>query len=74
MGRSSKSTFPLTAIQLSIACCDECPKCKSQHTPGTGFGTDYICTAVKPNKTVMGYIEWDSEKVPVPDWCPLRVK
>jgi hypothetical protein len=62
-----------TGILLNILGCDECPKVRRAHTPGTGFGEDYFCTAVSPERKTMGYIEWDSEKTEVPAWCPIRV-
>jgi hypothetical protein len=49
---------------------------KVSHTPGSGYASDYFCPKVKDKKgkpkKIMGYIEWDSEKKPVPDWCPIR--
>lgn len=68
-----KDKLPIVTIQLKIRCCDECPKVDSEHTSGTGFGVDYYCTLISPKKLVMGYIEWDREKKPIPDWCPLKV-
>ena len=57
---------------IEINRCDECPKVRTERTPGAGCATDYYCTATRRDKKVMGYIEWSREMKPVPKWCPLK--
>lgn len=64
--------LPLVNLKLPVYSCAECPKVKTARHPGAGYAIDYFCTAIEPEKKVMNYIEWDSERTPVPDWCPLR--
>ncbi len=64
-------------VRLAVVTnCHKCPHISDpQHTPGSGFGQDYYCTAVKPRKLVVGYVEWPSEMAKdheFPDWCPLE--
>lgn len=60
----------LTKIYLDIPGCDQCPKVRTEKIGGCGI--DYFCSLT--GEKSMSYIEWDSEKKPVPDWCPLRAK
>ncbi len=50
-----------------------CPFVHSERTQGAGFAVDYWCNGTKTPRKIIGYIEWDSEIPPVPEWCPYRV-
>ena len=63
-----------TKIVLIVDNCSQCPKCNQERTPEAGYAFDYYCTMFKNPKKVMGYIEWEHEKEPIPEWCPLRLK
>lgn len=60
-------------IPFKLDCCAYCPKVKEERTPNAGYAFDYYCTA-KNNRKIMGYVEYDSELVEVPKWCPYKVK
>jgi hypothetical protein len=47
--------------------------CETERTIGAGYAFDYLCKACGKRK-IVGYVEWDSEIPPVPDWCPFRIK
>jgi hypothetical protein len=65
--------LPFTKIILEIdACNNGCPHCGEKITKGYGYAMDYFCK-LKNNKVVSGYVEWESDLNPVPDWCPVRV-
>ena len=54
--------------------CMNCPNCDTKLTKGFGYAMDYFCTAAD-NKTIAGYVEWDSEKPKdgvFPKFCPLK--
>lgn len=58
--------------------CVNCPNVTLSHTPGSGCGTDYRCTATASklekgkNRLIAGYVECDSEMPKeIPAWCPL---
>lgn len=60
-----------TMIKLVISDCSECPKVVEKRTPNAGYAHDYFCS-ITFNRKVMGYVEWESDKAPVPDWCPIK--
>lgn len=60
----------MTKIVLDIKNCTGCPKVVQERTPRAGYAVDYFCSLVD-NKLVSGYVEWESDLNPVPDWCPL---
>lgn len=53
-----------------IDTCINCPLVYSEQTSSAGFALDYFCSAVKPMKQVMSYVEWPRDFKEVPDWCP----
>lgn len=61
-----------TTIQLEINNCTDCPKNYSVLTKGYGHAVDYKCSEMD-GKTSSGYVEWNSDINPVPEWCPLKV-
>ena len=61
------------AVTFELYGCERCPKVIEKRTEGAGYAFDYFCSA-KGNKKIMGYIEYDSELVEVPKWCPYIVK
>jgi len=64
----------MAAIKLEIRrCMPDCPYCISSLTKGYGYATDYRCSKMG-GTLICGYVEWDSDKVDVPDWCPLLIK
>lgn len=68
---------PQRSVRLAIITnCHHCPYIsRPEHTPGSGCGQDYYCTAVTPCKLVVGYVEWTSDRAKdhdFPDWCPLE--
>ena len=80
----------MAIIAIKIDRCDQgCPHCKQYRTLGVGCADDYHCEIVDEppyegevpyhkrmdvGRLIMSYIEWDSEKIMIPAWCPLRVK
>ena len=62
---------PEVYVVLGVGRCDLCPCVMTAPTPGVGCATDYYCKAANCKK-IVGYVEWDSEIPPVPDWCPFR--
>ena len=66
------------AIQIQLEKCIDnskkikCPYCTEKLTKGYGYAVDYMCSLMD-NRITSGYIEWEYEINPVPDWCPLRV-
>lgn len=68
---------PAAMVVIGVGRCDECPCVKETRTPRAGFAFDYYCNACQtpdgPRK-ITGYIEYDSEMPPVPDWCPFKIK
>jgi hypothetical protein len=58
-------------IEVALEDCRKCPECGNKLTKGYGFTTDYFCK-LKNNKITSGYVEWERDVKPVPDWCPLR--
>lgn len=75
-GNCSDHQFaPAVFVSIGVGRCDECPCVKETRTPRAGFAFDYYCNACQtPDgpKKITGYIEYDSEMPPVPDWCPFR--
>lgn len=57
-------------IKLIIKDCSECPKHRTEHTPYSGYASDYYCELT--GKKIAGYIEWPGEMPEVPEDCPLR--
>jgi len=55
-----------------------CPYAGTAGTRGAGFAQDYFCKLTPDPKSehgyriTSGYVEWDREINPVPNWCPLR--
>lgn len=65
--------FPtLAIITIPVGRCDECPFCYTDYTRGVGCADDYFCKAAK-NKKIVGYVEYEQEIPPVPDWCPFYI-
>lgn len=69
---SKEIKHPLVVIQIEVTDCRQCPKHGEKLTKGYGYATDYFCT-LSNNKIVSGYVEWESDINPVPDWCPIRI-
>lgn len=74
---SYHSFEPAAMVVVGVGRCDVCPYVKETRTPRAGFAFDYYCNACQtpegPRK-ITGYIEYDSEIPPVPDWCPFKIK
>lgn len=71
-----KDNRPTTTIivKYELASCRDCPMVESKPTPRAGYGAyDYFCTA-NDNVKVMGYVEWQKDEKPVPEWCPYRLE
>ena len=68
---------PAVFVSIGVGRCDECPFERETRTPYAGCAYDYWCVAKQyssdPRK-IVGYVEYDSEIPPVPDWCPFRTK
>ena len=66
---------PTTTIVLKyeLKDCSTCPLVETDRTQGAGFALDYFCKACD-NKKIVGYVEWDGDMVPVPEWCPFRIE
>lgn len=66
-----------TIVQLEFLTCQKCPffeKGPVTSTDGFDRMEDWLC-GKKKNKVISGGVEWHEEdKIPVPDWCPIRVK
>ena len=61
-------------LEYDIEKCWDCLMCKSEPTitaDSFEIATDYYCGV--NGKKIMGYVEYDSEMPPVPNWCPLLV-
>lgn len=52
--------------------CIECPYCEDTRTIEAGYALDYWCIKMSPRKKIMGYVEYQSDVKPIPDWCPFR--
>lgn len=69
---------PAAMVVLSVGRCDECPCVEETRTPRAGYAVDYWCRACRDAngnpKQIVGYVEWDSEIPPVPDWCPFKIQ
>ena len=69
----------MTLLQFELDRCVDtergirCPFVTEKLTKGYGYAVDYMC-ALKNNKITSGYVEWDREINPIPDWCPIMVK
>lgn len=61
----------MTKIILEIKDCRGCPNVRADRTQGAGYALDYFCASMD-NKKICGYVEWESDMAPVPDWCPAR--
>ena len=54
-----------------------CPYAGSGRTVGAGYAMDYFCKLVPDKKETYGfkltsgYVEWEWEIDPIPDWCPI---
>lgn len=64
---------PAVNVIIPVGRCDTCPLHYTERTPRAGYALDYFCKASNGRK-IVGYVEWDSEIPPVPDWCPFRAK
>lgn len=54
-----------------------CPYAGKARTRGAGYAEDYLCK-LTPEKNsehgyriTSGYVEWDRDINPVPNWCPI---
>ena len=65
--------YPPTIL---IERCNQCPNLESttcQTNDSFERPEDWYCSAHEDFPKIAGYVEW-RDKVPVPNWCPLRVK
>jgi hypothetical protein len=62
----------IIVLKYELENCSKCPLVCITRTKGAGYAEDYHCSAL--NKKIVGYVEWDSDLVPVPDWCPHRIE
>ena len=65
------------AAMIPVGRCDECRFCYKTRTPNAGYAYDYYCEAMKSifgKFKIVGYVEYDSEIPPIPEWCPFRIK
>lgn len=72
--RCPDRVFPIeVTVSIPVGRCDECPFIEQKRTIGAGYAFDYFCKALKRgNNKIAGYVEYDSEIPPVPQWCPFR--
>ncbi len=61
----------MTIIRIDLKDCRTCPKCNKKLTKGYGYAMDYFCT-LKDDRVTSGYVEWESDINPIPNWCPLK--
>ena len=69
-------------IELEIKSCKDCPHViKTDYIspdPWEAPAENWFCSKVKEEgepKRIRGYIEWhETNKVPIPDWCPFKGK
>lgn len=68
----------MTTIKIEITTCRQCPFFKEgpmQSTDGWDRGHDWICTKMEGERKIAGFVEWhEIDKIPVPDWCPVKVE
>lgn len=63
----------MTKIVIEISNCTYCPHFKITgvySTDGFDRGEYWHCT--KLDKKIAGFVEWN-DKIPVPDWCPIKI-
>lgn len=70
----NNKNFDYVTIKIPINRCDKCPFVVTERTPRSGYALDYFCNYNKDSKLITTYVEWDSDMVPIPDWCPFRNK
>jgi len=64
----------MAEIKLEIKSCQECPffDSETQYTADSWERPEkWICK--KEKKTIANYVDWN-DKVPIPEWCPIKVK
>jgi hypothetical protein len=66
---------PVVEVTVAVGRCDECPFVEVERTINAGYAHDYYCKVANEGgkrRKIVGYVEWDSEIPPVPQWCPFR--
>lgn len=67
----------MAKIEIEIKTCQECPFFKEERyytADSFEHAHDWFCKK-KKNKKIAGYVSWNEEKdIPIPDWCPVKVK
>lgn len=63
-----------TEIKITINSCQDCPFFKSepQYTADSFERPEKWMCKKQHNKVIRNYVDWN-DKVPVPDWCPVKV-
>ena len=67
--------LPLVEIKVpqKVRSCHDCFMSKTSFTPNAGHALDYYCTAVKPARKALHYIEYGIDLKTIPKWCPGNV-
>lgn len=61
-----------TKIVLELNTCQECPFFEKNECDSWAK-YDWFCSKVD-HKKIRGYVSWNEEdKVPVPEWCPIKI-
>ena len=61
--------------RIPIGRCDECPYVIKTRTPEAGYAYDYYCNkyhTIDGPRKICGYVEYDNEIEPIPNWCPYK--
>lgn len=66
----------MPSIIVEINNCKECPHFKEErYYTGDSWeiAHNWFCKK-ENNKKIAGYVEWyEEKKVPIPDWCPIKI-
>lgn len=75
--RVAQTPKVIKSIMICVTNCKQCPDCKTKLTKGFGYAMDYFCDGTPDQKTIAGYVEWDSEAPKdgqIPHFCPRATK
>lgn len=61
-------------IKIDIKSCKQCPHFYSKRLyTADSFEMPFDWFCKKEHKKIAGFVE-GSDKIPIPDWCPARIK
>lgn len=62
-------------VQLEFKSCKDCPflDTKAVSTSDSFERPESWHCAKKDGKTIDGYVDW-YDKIPIPDWCPIKIE